>query len=219
MLRLDCLPVFIITFRIGCRSVPTEHRACHHSLALCGRYVELSVKLVDERFCFAMAFDVVALQNVGFVVAAFSFFDNAYLVFGLYINIALFGQRGTQRNDLVAVTLHYLGKLTNMIEIAVNFKMTVINISASTVFMGAVGIGYSDTVAVGNTEQLLVMRIDKADTASCAFEVMVKPILAVTISVEIIFALMGIEPHKVGVILRIHSHAVISACTVTLAKL
>ena len=121
--------------------------------------------------------------------------------------------------DFVAVALHYLSKLTDMIEIAVNFKMTIINISASAVFMRAVGIGYSDTVAVGNTEQLFIMRIDKADTASCAFEVMVKPVLAVTIAVEIIFALMGIEPHKVGVILCIHSHAVISACTVTLAKL
>ena len=66
--------------------------------------------------------------------------DNAYLVFGLYIDIALFGQRGTQRNDFVAVALHYLGKLADMIKIIVNLNVTVVDISASAVFMTAVGI-------------------------------------------------------------------------------
>ena len=74
-------------------------------------------------------------------------------------------------------------------------------------------------VAIRDTKQLFVMRVDKTDTAPCEFEVMVKPILAVAIAIQIIFALMRIEPHKIGVILRINSHAVISACTVTLAKL
>ena len=106
-----------------------------------------------------------------------------------------------------------------MIKIVVNLNVTIVDISASAVFMTAVGIGYSDMVAIRNTKQLFVMRVYKTDTAPCAFEVMVKPILAVAIAVQIIFALMRIKPHKICVILRVYSHAVISACTVTLAKL
>lgn len=54
-------------------------------------------------------------------------------------------------------------------------------------------------------KQLFVVRVNKADSFFRVFQVPIKPVPAITVAVQIVFALLGVEAKHVGVFICISS--------------
>ena len=68
-----------------------------------------------------------------------------------------------------------------------------------------------DLIAVGDSEPFTVMRINETDSALCLPDMTVEPILAIAVAIEVVFSLMRIQSHEIGMISGIDSHAEVSA--------
>ena len=109
------------------------------------------------------------------------------------------------------VFFHTLGKLADMIEVIADFGMILVDITAGVFRLFAPSRGNTNFAVVWNTKQLLVIGTDKADTFFRIADMLIKPLLDISIAVKAIVALCGIAAEQIGILFGIHSEAVLGA--------
>ena len=86
---------------------------------------------------------------------------------------------------------------------AAEFHVIIVDIPSNTLTGFAALCSNAYLVAVRDAELFFIIRCDEADTFLGAFHMIVQPITAITIAVKVIFALVGIDPQHIGILLRI----------------
>ena len=126
--RFHRFSVHVIVLRISTGDVPTKHRTCFHGFFLRFRYAKFSVVLIDQspRIFFACS------GNIGLVVSFLIPLDNDYIIAAGKNAVALFRKVIPNRLISVAVLLHALCKLADVIEVISDLHMIVVDISART---------------------------------------------------------------------------------------
>ena len=116
---------------------------------------------------------------------------------------------------MTAMILVQCCKLADVVEIvspiAVCFKMIIVNVAASHLPGFSASCGISNLVTIFDPKQLFVVRVNKADSLLRVFQMTVKPVLAITVAVQIVIAFFRIEAENVSVFLRIGSESQLSA--------
>lgn len=116
---------------------------------------------------------------------------------------------------MTAMILVQFCKLADVAEIvspiAVCFKMIIVNVTASHLPGFSAPCGISNLVTIFDPKQLFVVRVNKADSFLCVFQVPIKPVPAITVAVQIVFALLGVEAKHVGVFICIGSESQLPA--------
>ena len=74
-----------------------------------------------------------------------------------------------------------------------------------------------DLVAIFEAEQFIIFRVDEADTSGGLGDIVIEPVPAVAVDIEVVVVLPGIEPDQVGVELGIYPETKILALTVIFA--
>ena len=81
--------------------------------------------------------------------------------------------------------------------------MIIVNIPAGTVSLFTIRVGDSDFIAVRDTEQFLIVRVDKADASFCLLQMTVKPLSLIAVAIQIVFAPVGVQAQHIGILLRV----------------
>ena len=66
-----------------------------------------------------------------------------------------------------------------------------------------------DLAAIGNSEQLLIMTVNKADASFGFLHMTIQPVFHITVAIKIVFALVWVQAQKVGVFLGINTNSVV----------
>ena len=106
---------------------------------------------------------------------------------------------------------HSLRKLTDVIEIIMNFNVIRVDKPAHILFRVIVRVLDLNQAAVGNPEQVVVFGVNEADTLLRTLQMAVQPFLFVAMAVQVILAFVRIQAHQEGVMLRINPDTKLSA--------
>ena len=193
----------VVIFGVCGRSFPSEHRTAFHSLCLCLCYAELVIAFLDESLCFTW----LSTDNVSGIKALLSTLDNSNLVAGLNKDIAFLWHRRSQRNNRCLRLLHPFCELANVVEIASDLDVIIVDISANTICTCSISESESHLIAVSYSELLDIVRSDKANAFFCVLHVSIKPIFHVAVAIKIVFTLVRIEPQEIGVFFSINPDA------------
>ena len=148
-------------------------------------------------------------MNIRAIKSAFALFDNADAVFRLHEHIALLRQRRTEWYHGIAVLLHPLGKLADVIEIAANFQIVVIDIPTGAVKLFSVAQSNADFISVGDFELFFVIRRDKADSTARFLDMAVEPLPHIAVAVKIVIPTGRIAPYQEAVFFGIGTETVL----------
>src|SRR5699024_3931542 len=112
-----------------------------------------------------MAFVLTAIfpSSLSFIVLVFCFFPGRRIRL-----LRLIGR---------PIVCHTLGKLADMVEVAADFRMVLVNKAAGTLHLFSPRGCDDDLPAIRDAKQLLVMGVDKADTLLGFSDMSVKPVL------------------------------------------
>lgn len=83
--------------------------------------------------------------------------------------------------------------------------MVIVNVAAALCESLAVGVNDSDLSAVGDAEQLLVVAVNEPDASCSVLYVLVQPVPAVAVAVQVILTLVGVQAEQIGVLDRIRA--------------
>ena len=83
----------------------------------------------------------------------------------------------------MAAVFHALGKLANVIEVAPDLHMVIVDIAAGADLLFIPRIVDFHLAAIRNAKQLLVMAVNKTDSFLCVLQVLIEPIPAIAIAV------------------------------------
>ena len=64
--------------------------------------------------------------------------------------------------------------------------------------------------AIRNAKQLLVMAVNKTDSFLCVLHVLIEPVPAIAIAVQVVFAPVRVQAQKVGILFGIHTNAIVA---------
>ena len=92
---------------------------------------------------------------------------------------------------------------------AADFGPVVVDIPAGVVTLRAIRPNYTDAVPVRDVEQGLSLRVHKADATLGVFQMPVQCFPAITVDIQVIIALHGIQPQQIGILRRIHPESVL----------
>ena len=94
-----------------------------------------------------------------------------------------------------------------MVQIHADFRMVIIHIPDGLILTAALCVQNANLIPVSKREQRLVIGCNKADALLCLLQVVVKPITAVAITVNVIVTFGGIQAQQVGIVRRVHPDA------------
>ena len=90
-------------------------------------------------------------------------------------------------------------------EPAADFHMILVDIACRPITGVSIRVADPDLISVGDAELFLIMGRDKADALSGLLYMLVQPVPAVAVAVQVILPLVGVEAHEVGIPLRVHA--------------
>ena len=96
-------------------------------------------------------------------------------------------------NEVNAVLL---GKLADVIEVAPDLHMVVVDIPAGANLVFIPRIVDFHLAAIRNAKQLLVMAVNKTDSFLCVLQVLIEPIPAIAIAVQVVFASVRVQAQE-----------------------
>ena len=98
-----------------------------------------------------------------------------------------------------------------MKNVVADLGMTFIYKAAGIFSLFSPRVRYDYPAAVWDTEQLLIVRVNKSDTLLSFLNVLIKPFLYKAVAIKIVVAPCGVAAQQIGVFLRIHSETVLRA--------
>ena len=110
----------------------------------------------------------------------------------------------------MAAVFHALGKLANVIEVAPDLHMVIVDIPAGANLVFIPRIVDFHLAAIRNAKQLLVMAVNKTDSFLCVLQVLIEPIPAIAIAVQVVFASVRVQAQKIGIFFGIHTNAIVA---------
>ena len=198
-LVFDWLPEGIVILGICSRRLPAEHGTSHHCRFLRFGHAIGSI----QSSCTFFGGSVLRVYIRGRVTFFALGDDNQFP--GGFQGAETAGREGLpQRNDvLAAVALVFFRELADVVEVippvAGCLKMVVVNVAASCLSNISVLCKVPNFIAILYPEQLFVIRIDESDALLCVLQMLVKPVPAIAVAIQVVFASLGIEAENVGV--------------------
>ena len=110
----------------------------------------------------------------------------------------------------MAAILHALGKLADMIEVAPDLHMVVVDIAAGADLIFIPRIVDFHLAAIRNAKQLLVVAVNKTDSFLCVLQVLIEPVPAIAIAVQVVFAPVRVQAQKVGIFFGVHTNTIVA---------
>ena len=87
--------------------------------------------------------------------------------------------------------------------------MGFVNVAAHPVILLSIGANNADFITVCNAELFLVVGRNEADTFLCMCQMTIKPLFDKAATIQVVVALGGVHPQKIGVVVRIYTDTVL----------
>ena len=85
--------------------------------------------------------------------------------------------------------------------------MIVINIAAEHISLLSVSCNDTDLIAIGNTELLVIVRVNKSNSFCSAVQMIISPLALVAITVDVIHAAIRVKTEHIGIVFGVYAEA------------
>ena len=168
-----------------------------------------SLRLYSSTSARASSFEV---GNVRLVTAGFAPFQNHHISGVQQERVALLRQGGAQRHISVAVSRHPFGKLRHVIQVidpVADLGAVLVNVAACVVAMAPSGRVTRILSPSGMRNRSLPLASRKQMPRAAFFHVLLQHLPAIAVDIQVIIALHGIQPQRIGILRRIHPESVL----------